>query len=278
MAKKLKVYHAKLKNMGDLLNILIIEKCFGYKVVHRTYLSGELSGIGSGLGNFTLNSEKAWIKALQKITGPLFPEVYIWGTGFINYKKEDTAFYRKNMHFCAVRGELSKKRVEKILGKKLDIPLADAGILASELIDTPLKKKYNVGVIAHFKEDNHPIFKEIAAKFKNSIIINLADDPLEVVKQIAQCEVIISSSLHGLIVADSFNIPNHHIVVTDNLLGDGFKFDDYYSAYGVAHEYTDMNKDKLPTLEWIVDNYHISETVVTEKKKQMLACFPYEKI
>ena len=32
MQETVKLYYAKLANMGDLLNVLIIEKCFGYKV------------------------------------------------------------------------------------------------------------------------------------------------------------------------------------------------------------------------------------------------------
>ena len=36
--------------MGDRLNKMIIETLFGYKVKQHTFLTGELSGIGSGLG------------------------------------------------------------------------------------------------------------------------------------------------------------------------------------------------------------------------------------
>ena len=130
--KSLKVYYAKAPNMGDRLNKMIIETLFGYKVKQHTFLTGELSGIGSGLGQFTLRENKI-IALAERISGLLFPNVTIWGTGFICYKKQDTKFYRKNIKFAAVRGELSKRRVEGILGRQLTIPTGDAGILANYL-------------------------------------------------------------------------------------------------------------------------------------------------
>ena len=274
--KKIKVYYAKVPNMGDMLNKDIIEKLFGYSVVRRNYLFGKVSGIGSGLGNYTLEGP-FWKKVLKKISRIISPNVYIWGTGFVNYKNKDEKLY-KNTTFCAVRGELSKRRIEKILGKKLNIPTGDAGILASYLLkNEKIEKKYNVGIIAHYKEKNEPIFQELLKKFDNSTFIDVQDTPYNVTKRISECNVIISSSLHGLIIADSLNIPNIHIVVTDNLLGDGFKFDDYYSAYGVKHNFVDLNKEKIDNLDRIKKDYKITKKMVEEKKKNMLDCFPIKK-
>ena len=35
MPDTLNLYYARIANMGDLLNPLIIERCFGYSVSHR---------------------------------------------------------------------------------------------------------------------------------------------------------------------------------------------------------------------------------------------------
>lgn len=263
--------------MGDILNRDIIKKCFGYEVVRNSYLTGKVSGIGSGLGNYTYEEEK-WKNVLKAISGIFFPEVYIWGTGFVRYKEKDTCFYKKDTKICALRGKLSKERVEKIWGHKIDVPLGDAGILASYLLDEVPEKKYAVGIIAHYKEQDNPIFKELLDKFENSVFIDVRDTPLAVTKKISACEVIISSSLHGLIIADSLHIPNRHIVVTDSLLGDGFKFDDYYSAYNLKHPYTDMNKDTINSLEEVVAQYKISGEMVEEKKEALIRVFPFNKL
>lgn len=276
MEKQLKVYYANLENMGDQLNKLIIEDYFKCKVVRHTYLTAEISGIGSGLGQFTLHGNNL-MKISERIAGAFFPKVKIWGTGFYYYDGQDGVFYRKGITFCAVRGELSKKRVENILGQKMDIPTGDAGILASYLIHSPLKKIYEVGVIPHMNEIDDPMVEQIVNYYSGSKLIKVTDDPLEVVKQIGQCKVIVSSSLHGLIVADSFNIPNRHIVISDKLGGDGFKFEDYYSAYGLQHEYTDLRKNALPSIDEIREAYKITKDMVEDKKRILINCFPGSK-
>lgn len=273
-SKKLNVYYAKVPNMGDILNVMLIEELFGYKVKRHTFLTGELSAIGSGLGQFTLK-ENPFIATAERFIGFIFPKVYVWGTGFICYKEKDTPFYRKDMIFCAVRGELSKQRVEKLIGKKLNIPTGDAGILSSLLLKRDIEKKYKVGIIAHFKEQDEPIFKKLLNNYKHSTYIDVRQHPSVVIEQIAECETIISSSLHGLIIADSLHIPNIHIVVSNKLLGDGFKFDDYYSAYGLKHPYLDLKKDSFPTIEWIIKHYPITSQMVESKKQDMLKAFPF---
>ena len=273
-SKKLNVYYAKVPNMGDMLNVILIEELFGYKVKRHTFLTGQLSAIGSGLGQFTLK-ENFFYASIERIIGLIFPKVYIWGTGFISYKEKDTPFYRRKMNFCAVRGELSKKRVEKLIGKKLNIPTGDAGILSSFLLKKDVNKKYKIGIIAHFKEQDEPIFKKLLNNYEQSTYIDVRQHPSIVIKQIAECETIISSSLHGLIIADSLHIPNIHIVVSNKLLGDGFKFDDYYSAYGLKHPYLDLKKDSFPTIEWIIKHYPITKQMVENKKQNMLKAFPF---
>ena len=42
MSDEIKVYYTKLRNMGDQLNELILEKCFGYQAVRTSFLDGEL--------------------------------------------------------------------------------------------------------------------------------------------------------------------------------------------------------------------------------------------
>ena len=275
MRDTLKVYYAKVPNMGDLLNVMIIEQLFGYRVKRNTFLTGELSAIGSGLGQFTLR-DNPFLACAEKIAGLLFPTVTVWGTGFVCYKDKDTPFYRKDMRFAAVRGELSKARVENILGKKLDIPTGDAGILASYLLKEKVDKKYAVGIIAHYKEQDEPIFQKLAETYPKSLYIDVRQTPDSVIPQIASCECIISSSLHGLIIADSLGIPNIHIKVSDKLLGDGFKFDDYYSAYHLKHPMINLNKENLPTLDWVKDNYSITKEMVETTKQNMIQSFPFE--
>lgn len=273
--KEIKVSYAKINNMGDLLNELIIERIFGYKVIHSDSFKCQTSGIGSNLSSFFPEKSQSFPKRIvKKIYGALNPPVQIWSTGFIRYTDEEHILVRREYNIASVRGELSKKRLEKILKTNLKVPTGDGGLLASLLIEKPIQKKYTVGIIPHFKEKNEPQFKRLLEKYNKSVLIDLSDDPLEVIKTIGECEFILSSSLHGLIVADSFGIPNMRLVCTNKLLGDGFKFDDYYSSFNIKGTYFDLNRNPDgPTIEDIVNNYKITITEVEKKQKEIYNSF-----
>lgn len=271
----LNVYFCDIPNMGDQLNVHIINKLWNINIVKSNIYNGKISAIGSGLGAFTTRGHRMW-GIEQRIVGHFCKPIYVWGTGFIQRRKDDVegTFFRE-MRFCAVRGNFSKERVEKILGLETNIPVGDGGILASCLIQSPSNKLYSVGIIPHWREKNHPVFNHLLSLYPNSVLIDVNKNPLQVVKDISCCKVIISSSLHGLIVADSFHIPNIHVVVTDKMIGDGFKFDDYYSAYNLKHRFFCPQKQEMPNVEWIIENYRISYDDIECMKKRMFDSFPF---
>ena len=84
MSDTLNLYYARIANMGDLLNPLIIERCFGYRVERCSFLTGDLCAIGSGLAQYKLHGNPL-MKLQQCINGRTHPHVDVWGSGFINY-------------------------------------------------------------------------------------------------------------------------------------------------------------------------------------------------
>ena len=115
----------------------------------------------------------------------------------------------------------------------------------------------------HVCDLNDPAVTDLLGRYENAKFINVKDDPIAVLTEIAQCRCILSSSLHGLIAADSFHIPNLHIVFSDRPLGDGYKFDDY------------LRVSAAPAITEIRDGWRIRPEQVEEKKRQMRAAFPY---
>ena len=149
--------------------------------------------------------------------------------------------------------------------------VGSSGHMASALLEKAGQFK---GVHIPYKGGSTAV-TDLLGRYENAKFINVKDDPIAVLTEIAQCRCILSSSLHGLIAADSFHIPNLHIVFSDRPLGDGYKFDDYYSAYDVQHRPWDLRVNAAPTLSEAADGWRIRPEQVEEKKRQMRTAFPY---
>lgn len=259
----LAAYYSDIPNMGDQLNPLIIDRLFGYAVVRDSLERSEAFVLGSCLGKLSKRKKRQMVS--------------VWGTGFISYDDAEPSS-DLNVDYRAVRGNLTKRRIESRLGKELDIPVADPGLLSSLLLDAPVNKEYELGVIAHYRERKDPRFVQLKSLAKSVLMIDVLDSPLSVIRKIASCRRILSSSLHGLIISDSLGIPNLHIEVTENLRGDGFKFDDYYSAFDVPHEFIDLNEETIDSLDIIDQRYRITPAAVASKQRQLVEAFPFPKV
>ena len=140
-----------------------------------------------------------------------------------------------------LRGKLTVANISGLKNK--DYVLGDPGLLASELV-SPDIGKYKLGVIPHWSDKelfDKELNKSIRYKYASPTLIDVAKPPLEVIKDIGSCDKIVSSSLHGLIVADSFGIPRRAEPfpgMKDNPYeGKTFKFEDYSSVIGLPIEF-----------------------------------------
>lgn len=279
----IKVYYAKLNNMGDLLNEYIIPRVTGREILHcEKFQKFDVMGIGSCGGAIwggRDNSFQLFAKdGIKKIACAFTNQpCAIWGTGFFkDYSGTGMKLLRKNVSFIAVRGALSQKMIEGSLGYEIHPVLCDGGILTSETIDGPIEKKYAVGFIPHYNE--HELCKHMGLwetfeeRIPNATVINLRDDPISVIRKISECEVIISSSLHGCVCADSFHIPNMRVVLS-KIPGSGFKFDDYYSGYELTIPAVSIQTlQDIPTVNDVIDNYKLSFEAIEKKKTEMADC------
>ena len=269
MNKTVKVCFSIRKNLGNALNPILIERVLGKKVIWADEYNCQTSGIGSGLRLFYRARHKI---DYNKIIANDFP-CQIWSAGFLSTPNDDIVPIRE-FNIASVRGELSKAFLEKLYNKKMPISTGDAGLLASELLTGNLgNKKYKLGIIPHDREREEHHFIDIHNNNSNSIIINVQDDPMDIIKTMSMCDCIISSSLHGLIVADSLGIPNRWVKLTDNPLGDAFKFHDYYSTFGIKTNALDINDIFHIRCDRIIDDYRITQEMVDTKKQDIISAF-----
>ena len=80
---------------------------------------------------------------------------------------------------------------------------------------------YKLGLVRHMG-DNRP-----HDRVGHDVEISCLQHPLDVIKQITSCEMIVSSSLHGWIVAYAYGIPCVPLP-----LDDGNKFMDFMTSLG----------------------------------------------
>ena len=262
---KIRTIFNSYPNIGDILNAFMLDKLFRIKVVKTNILDADLIAIGSILDSLLVNKEELLEMDVKSV-------VHIWGTGLMYECVEKKKFLRPvNVH--SLRGRLTKERVSYMLGYDVDSVLADPGLLAS-LIYECNEKKYRLGIIPHYIESNEKIFNDLLKYYENAIIIDVRNHPMKVLQQISQCECIISTSLHGLIIADSYGIPNQWCIYSDKILGNGYKYRDYYSAFDLEKEPYILKENVFPDIDDIINGYSISKESVKKKQKELLECFP----
>lgn len=175
----MKVYYwTGKKNFGDLLTSLLLKKFAHLDSEWSSPNEAELVMVGSILEHL-----------------PKDYKGLIAGCGKLH---ETTKLNFPNANILGVRGPLTAK------GLKGNFVIGDPGLLADTLVKDE-DKEFDLGLVPHWTDrqlENNPIFKRFNPK-----IIRVDEDPLKVISEIGKCKKIVSSSLHGIILADAFGIP-----------------------------------------------------------------------
>jgi pyruvyltransferase len=196
-------------NFGDLLGPLLVKHFADLDTDWASSSEADMVTVGSVLD--VLKKDWAGIVAgagkLQEFRHIILPQAKILG----------------------VRGPLTARGLK---GVRDTISLGDPGLLANELVE--VNKEYALGIVPHWS-DNELEYRPEFLKY-NPLIIRPEGDPLDVVRKIGSCRKIVSSSLHGIILADAFGM-ERRIEMTErfNREGGDYKFRDHNRAVGVDH-------------------------------------------
>ena len=273
MTKPVTVYYsASKKNLGDAANLPVLQELFAVNVQLASPEQADLLAVGSILGKLVV---PGW-NLPARLSGCFKKPAAVWSSGFIEAPSKTGALRRK-VEVFALRGDLSRQAMSRLLGRELQCPLGDGGLLMPELLTKRPEKKFRLGIVPHYKEVDHPQIAALAAKIPGSMVISPIGEVCEVLEKIAACEVIVSSSLHGLIVSDALSIPNMHFIGSSAIRGGVFKYQDYYSAYQLEHEamlLSDCLKEQ-DLIDTVRCRYRISSGQVSDMIGKLREAFPF---
>lgn len=161
------------------------------------------------------------VLALGSILHELRRGDLVWGSGALGPTPIEPP---PTARFFAVRGPLTRDLI------RADVPAVygDPAMLLP-LIRPPLGARPSgpIGIVPHL-EDRAVMRVPSAA----TVHIDVTQRWMDVVDAIRGCSIVISSSLHGIIVAEAYGIPAVWVRASDRVLGGSFKFDDYYHSTG----------------------------------------------
>lgn len=163
--------------------------------------------------------------AIGSILGGAYCRTVVWGSGFI---REGEMVMEPPKAICAVRGPLTRAALVQA-GIHCPEVYGDPALLLPRFFNPGVETRFAVGIIPHYVDKGHP-WLVTCARDPNVKIVDVESGICEFVRDVKSCAIILSSSLHGLICADSYAIPNAWIQLSDNVIGGHFKFHDYQES------------------------------------------------
>lgn len=257
MAVKWNGFNIVPYNFGDDLNVYLFEELTGKKVLKYDEFFHISKSNYIGIGSII-----EWCST---------PHSIVWGSGAMYGDKNKKI---KLSSVKALRGKYTKRYLEGC-GIKCPDVFGDPALLLP-LVYNPnnVIKKYRYGIVPHFIDLNSPSVQEFSKLQDDVLIINLQkyNDWHEVINLFLSCENIVSSSLHGLIIADAYKIPNVRISFSNNILGGDFKYKDYFS--GIGRPYQDgIDCSKLINISMIKSSL-MSYHPIDFRYERLLETFP----
>ena len=199
----------------------------------------------------------------------MFQDATIWGTGIYNghTNKWSERFHNakhRHLDIRSVRGPLTRQ-VFMDLGHKCPEVYGDPAILMP-LIYTPenVQKTHKYLIIPQYTQETW-----LRRYIKGDMIISMnTDDYKSVIDRIVSCEYVISSSLHGIILAESYGVPA--IYYNGRPGRSQYKFKDWYLS---------TNRTEFPLVTSLVeayDSYAPELPNLSDLQKGVMEAFPYD--
>jgi pyruvyltransferase len=126
----------------------------------------------------------------------------------------------------AVRGPLSAAKAREA-GHR-DVTFGDPGLLLPRYYTPALPAKSRVGILSAWVD-----VAEVRARFGERFAVHTALGSVESIADvIGSWEVVVTNTLHGLVAAIAYGKPVVWTSFSDRVVGDGFKFRDFFASLG----------------------------------------------
>lgn len=225
-------------------------------------LSPWLLGLITGLPVRFADRRESHVVMIGSIVSAARSSSMVWGTG--SYGTERRGVFNPDATYHAVRGPLTRSR---LLNVGIDCPriYGDPALLLPFFYQPDVEKKYDVGVVVRHTEDK---WRRASAPPGVRIIDLRTRDVEGTTRAILECRSIVSSSLHGLIVADAYGIPNAWL---DSDSGGGgsrpfggeFKFYDYFASVNKLRHAQSLDlTEGCPDADTLMSQLHFDDTPI----------------
>ena len=151
----------------------------------------------------------------------------VWGSGLLNESESPDA----SADYRAVRGPAARRAVQ-LAGGRCPAVYGDPTLLLPRFIPHSRQKPtYRLGLVRHATHEPVAVqdVKDIQLEGMGPQLIE------RVVREILECEFILSTSLYGIMVAHAYGIPARWCrwSMNETGMGDGIEFDDYFRSVGL---------------------------------------------
>jgi hypothetical protein len=180
------------------------------------------------------NAGNALMTVGSLITEMQRPDMTIWGSGLIAPLSKaaiNRLRDRTPREILAVRGARTRNQLIKHLGWDVPEVYGDPALLMPYVLQPGERPgdRSGLSVIPHYSQ-THIVTETLIARCGGHHV-DVQRSAEEVVAEIAQSEVVVSTSLHGLILAQAYGIPWVWLRIADQgLVGDRFKFSDFFTT------------------------------------------------
>ena len=164
----------------------------------------------------------------------------VWGAGIgsVDQTVNPSAAIR------AVRGPISLLKAQAA-GVSCPAVYGDPGLLMPRFYSPVEHREPVIGLFPHFV-DQERVFPCYAGKEEFSLIDILG--PVEkTIEAVTSCDLIVSSALHGCILAIAYQVPFVWVRFSDRVLGGDTKFFDFFSSVNLSIEVMDLRGPELPS-------------------------------